>query len=184
MCKLSKGLLAMTVSAVGQTDNHSKLFTIIQTTAAGSVAGYASKYILPVTKQENTINKRAMLNYCRKITNKAKVADFNSLGDKKSLAQDAFIKMAENKENDAFSYSSIKGKVKALGGEDSVAGKEFRSIIREVNSVSSGLTRQFSKAYHFMLKDIRPAAPFVFAGAGIGFFAGFAHNVFKTDISA
>ena len=47
----------MTVSAVGQTDN-SKLFTIVQTTTAGAVAGYASKYILPVTKQENTINTR------------------------------------------------------------------------------------------------------------------------------
>lgn len=173
----------MTVSAVGQTENNSKLFTIIQTTAAGSVAGYASKYILPVTKQENTISKRVMLNYCRKITNKAKVAEFNALGDKKTPAQDTFVKIVENKDNDAFAYSAIKNKVKALGGENSIAGKEFRSIIREVNSVSNNLTRQFSKAYHFMLKDIRPAAPFVVTGAGIGFFAGFAHNVFKTDIS-
>ena len=173
----------MTVSAVGQSDN-SKLYTVIQTSAAGAVAGYAAKYILPVTKQENTINTRTMFNYCRKITNKAKVADFNSLGTQKTQAQDAFIKMAESKKKDAFSFESIKNNVKTLGGEDSVLGKEFRSIIREVNSVSKNLTRQFAKAYNFMLKDIRPAAPFVVAGAGIGFFAGFAHNVFKTDINA
>ena len=51
-------MLAMTVNAVGKSDN---LYTIIQTTAAGSVAGYASKYILPVTKQENSISKSSML---------------------------------------------------------------------------------------------------------------------------
>ena len=173
----------MTVSAVGQTDN-SKLYTIIQTSAAGTVAGYASKYILPVTKQENNINTKTMFNYCRKITNKAKVADFNSLGDKKTPAQDMFIKMANSKEKDAFSFQNIKENVKALGGEDSVAGKEFHSIVREVNAVSKNLTRQFAKAYRFMLKDIRPTTPFVVAGAGIGFFAGFAHNVFKTDVNA
>ena len=89
MCKLSKGLLAMTVNAVGKSDN---LYTIIQTTAAGSVAGYASKYILPVTKQENSISKSSMLNYCRKITNKAKIADLETLGNKKTLAQDTLSK--------------------------------------------------------------------------------------------
>lgn len=181
MCKLSKGLLAMTVNAVGKSDN---LYTIIQTTAAGSVAGYASKYILPVTKQENSISKSSMLNYCRKITNKAKIADLEALGDKKTLAQDAFIKMANSKDKRAFAFSEIGKQVTKLGGEDSVAGKELRGIIREVNSVSTNLTKQFAKAYRFMLEDIRPAAPFVFAGAGVGFFAGFAHNVFKIDINA
>lgn len=173
----------MTVNAVGQSDN-SKLYTIIQTSAAGAVGGYASKYILPVTKQENTINTRTMFNYCRKITNKAKVADLNALGDKKTLAQDAFIKIAQSKKKDAFSFKNIQENVKALGGETSLAGKEFRSLVREVDSVSKNLTRKFAKAYNFMLKDIRPTAPFIVAGAGIGFFAGFAHNVFKTDIDA
>ena len=171
----------MTVNAVGKSDN---LYTIIQTTAAGSVAGYASKYILPVTKQENSISKSSMLNYCRKITNKAKIADLETLGDKKTLAQDTFIKMANSKDKRAFAFSEIGKQVTKLGGEDSVAGKELRGIIREVNSVSTNLTKQFAKAYRFMLKDIRPAAPFVCAGAGIGLFAGFAHNVFKTDINA
>lgn len=141
MCKLSKGLLAMTVNAVGKSDN---LYTIIQTTAAGSVAGYASKYILPVTKQENSISKSSMLNYCRKITNKAKIADLEALGGKKTLAQDAFIKMANSKDKRAFAFSEIGKQVTKLGGEDSVAGKELRGIIREVNSVSTNLTKQFA----------------------------------------
>ena len=44
--------------------------------------------------------------------------------------------------------------------------------------------KQFAVSYNFMLKKIRPAAPFIFVGAGTGFFAGFAHNVFKSGVNA
>lgn len=172
----------MTVSAVGQNDN-SRLYTVVKSTAIGAAAGYAAKYILPVTKQEDTVSRRTMINYCRKITNKARVAEINSARTK-TKAQDVFVKMIESKDKDAFAPKSILAKVKALGGEDSAAGKEFRGIIRDVNDLSKNLTRRFAKSYHHMLKDIRPSAPFIVAGAGIGFFAGFAHNVMKTDFDA
>lgn len=172
----------MTVSAVGTNDN-SKLYTVVKSTAIGAAAGYAAKYVLPITKQEDTVTRRTMINYCRKITNKAKVAEFKADGVK-SKAQDVFVKMIESKDKDAFSLSSLNKKVRALGGEDSAAGKEFRGIIRDVNELSKNLTRRFAKSYHHMLKDIRPSAPFIVAGAGIGFFAGFAHNVMKTDFDA
>ena len=172
----------MTVSAVGQNEN-SKLYTVVKTTAVGAAVGYASKYMLPVTKQEDTINRRTMVNYCRKITNKARVAEIKAEGIK-SKAQDVFVKMVESKDKDAFSLSGIQKKVQALGGENSAAGKEFRAIIRDVNNLSRNLTIRFAKSYHHMLKDIRPSAPFIVAGAGVGFFAGFAHNVMKTDFYA
>ncbi len=172
----------MTVSAVGQNDN-SKLYTVVKSTAIGAAVGYASKYVLPITKQEDTVSRRTMINYCRKITNKERVAEFKA-GGVKTKAQDAFVKMIESKDKDAFSLSSINKKVRALGGEDSAAGKEFRCIIRDVNEVSKSLTRRFAKSYHYMLKDIRPSAPFIVAGAGIGFFTGFANNVMKTDFYA
>ena len=139
----------MTVSAVGQNEN-SKLYTVVKTTAVGAALGYASKYMLPVTKQEDTVSRRTMINYCRKITNKARVAEINSSGTK-TKAQDVFVKMIESKDKDAFSLTSIKKKVKALGGEDSAAGKEFRGIIRDVNDLSKNLTKRFAKSYHFML---------------------------------
>ena len=87
--------------------------------------------------------------------------------------------MIESKDKDAFTQKSLETKLAALGGENSAAGKEFRGIIRDVNAVSSQLTKKFGKAYYRMLKDIRPAVPFVVAGAGVGFLVGFAHNVFK-----
>ena len=172
----------MTVSAVGQNEN-TKLYTVVKTTAVGAALGYASKYMLPVTKQEDTISKRTMINYCRKVTNKAKVAEIKAEGVK-SRAQDVFVKMIESKDKDAFTSKSLSAKVKSLGGENSIDGKEFRGIIRNVDQMSKSLTRRFITAYHVMLKIKRPTVPFLVAGAGIGFLTGFAHNVMKTDFDA
>jgi NAD-dependent DNA ligase len=91
----------MTVSAVGQNDGSSRLNTIIKSTAAGTAAGYAMKYLWPVTEQENDISSRTMINYCRKLTNKAKVQAINSIGVK-SKAQDYFVKMIESGDKEAF----------------------------------------------------------------------------------
>ena len=172
----------MTVSAVGSHDN-SKLNTIVKSTALGMAGGYALKYVYPIQKQENSINSRALINYCRKITNKAKVKEFLKEGVN-SKAKDVFVKMIESNDKTAFNPSSLMKKVKSLGGEESLAGKEFRSIIRNVNEVSSDLSRIFAKGYDFALKYKRPAIPFLVVGAGLGFLAGFAHNVMKTDFDA
>lgn len=172
----------MTVSAVGSHDN-SKLNTIVKSTAVGMAGGYALKYLYPIQKQEDNISRRSMLNYCRKVTNRAKADDFRGNGVK-SKAQDLFIKMIDSNDKDAFTSKSIVKRVKALGGEESLAGKEFRGIIRTVNETSKNLTRRFMTAYHVMLKIKRPAIPFLVAGAGVGFLTGFAHNVMKTDFDA
>lgn len=167
----------MAVRAVGH-ENNSGLYSVTASTIAGGALGYVAKDLAPVTSQETIVDKRAMVNYCRKITNKAKVAEFYKAGIK-TPAQDMFVKMIESKDKDAFTPKSLDTKIAALGGENSQAAKEFRGIIRDVNAVSTQLTKKFGKAYYRMLKDIRPTAPFIVAGAGVGFFAGFAHNVFK-----
>jgi LPS O-antigen subunit length determinant protein (WzzB/FepE family) len=173
----------MTVSAVGQNDGSSRLNTIIKSTAVGTVGGYAMKYLWPVTKQENDITPRTMIKYCRKLTNNAKVQEINSLGVK-TKAQDYFVKMIESGDKEAFTEKSIKDRVKKMGGEDSAAGKEFRAIIRNVNETASQMTKRWAIAYKNMLKQIRPTVPFLVAGAGIGFFTGFTHNVMKCDYNA
>ncbi len=175
----------MTVSAVGQNEN-SRLNTIVKATALGTAGGYALKYLWPVTSQENDFNRRTVINYCRKVTNKNCIAEFKK-NKTLSSAQDMFVKLIEVEEKtnkNAFSFDDISEKVKVLGGEDSAAGKEFRNIIRYVNETSKNMTRKFATAYHLMLKLKRPAIPFLVAGAGIGFFTGFAHNVMKDDYSA
>lgn len=170
----------MTVSAVGRNDN---LSTVATSTAVGAVAGYASKYLLPVTKQEDNVSRRIMINYCRKVINKAKMAEFRSQIAERTPAQDMFIKIAEmHKKDRAFSHTNISKKVKILGGENSAAGKELRSIIRNVDENARSMSKRFTSAYKFTLKKIRPAVPFIVAGAGIGFLTGFIHNVVNNDI--
>ena len=87
----------MTVGAVGHNDN-SRLYTVASSTALGAAAGYASKYLLPVTKQEDTVSRRIMINYCRKVTNKAKIAEIKSQIGEITAAQDAFIKIDYHKD--------------------------------------------------------------------------------------
>lgn len=169
----------MTVRAVGH-DEHSHIGTIVTSTAVGTGAGYALKYLYPVTKQEDDFNAKVMTNYCHKLTNRAKVKEFNEMGVK-TKAQDCFVKMIESGDKEAFQFDRLARKVEALGGESSTAGKEFRGIIRSVNEASSQMLKRWSTAYHMMLKIKRPVVPFLVAGAGVGFLTGFTHNVLKTD---
>lgn len=171
----------MTISAVGQ-DGNSKLYTVASATAVGIGAGVAAKYALPVTKQESILSTRSMLNYCRKMTNRNMAAEFSAKKGNISRAEDVFVKMIESKDRDAFNRDTVTSRVKALGGETSLQGKEFRAIIRNANESAKSMTRKFARAYNFMLKDIRPTAPFIVAGAGIGFLTGFMRNVMRNDI--
>ena len=178
----------MVVRAINQNDGNSRLHTVIKSTAAGTAAGYAMKYIWPVTQQENDMPERVILNACRKATNNAKADEFEKLGTK-SEAQKSFIQMVKDpktleQKRAAFTPESLKARVETLGGESSDAGKEFRGIIRSVNEESSQMAKKLGLAYKMMLKHIRPVVPFLVAGAGIGFFTGFTHNVLKTDYYA
>ena len=172
----------MAISAIRQ-DTDSHLSTVVNSTALGAAGGYTFKYLWPVTRQEDTFNRKVMINYCRKVTNKAKVQEFKEMPEM-TKAQDAFVKMIESKDKNAFTENYINNRVSKLGGEKSSAAKEFRAIIRDVNNSSKEMFKRWGIGYHMMIKYIRPVVPFLVAGAGIGFFVGFAHNVFKTDYMA
>ena len=72
--------------------------------------------------------------------------------------------------------------VKKLGGEDSANGKELRSIIRDVDKSANKVSRRLYSAYKIMLKNRRPAVPFLVAGAGVGFISGIMRNIVKIDV--
>lgn len=169
----------MTVRAVGQNEN-SHIGTVVASTVVGTSTGYALKYLYPVTKQEDDFNSKVMTNYCHKLTNRAKVREFNEAGVR-TKAQDCFVKMIESGDKEAFQFDKLAKKVEILGGESSAAGKEFRGIIRTVNESSAQMFKRWNTAYHMMLKIKRPVIPFLVAGAGVGFLAGFTHNVLRTD---
>lgn len=176
----------MTVSAVGKNDN-SCLNTVAKTTALGAGAGYSMKYLWKVNDQEFGISLRRFINMGRKVANDSKL-DSLPVKAERTPAQDCFVKLIESDkaaksgEKKAFTYENITKKVKELGGEDSAAGKELRGIIRDVNSSARQVSRRLCGAYKMMLKNKRPAIPFLVAGAGAGFMTGIIRNVMKNDV--
>ena len=169
----------MSVSAVGQ-DGHSHIGTILASTSTGLATGYALKYLWPITKQEDDFNTKVMTNYCHKITNRTKVKELQEAGNL-TKAQDCFVKMIESGDKEAFLAGNLNKKVASLGGESSKNRKEFRTIVRTVNETSAQMLKRWNVAYRMMLKLKRPVVPFLVAGAGVGFFAGFTRNVLRTD---
>ena len=176
--------MTMTVKAIGQNQD-SCIYTIVKSTAVGTAGGYAMKYLWPIVKQEETISKRDWVNFSRKQANAEKVKMFQSY-KKMTPAQDAFVKMIDadkgSKVKTSFSPDNISSIIKKLGGEDSVAGKELKAIIKTTNDAAHNLAKDLIINYRRTLKSKRPVIPFLVAGAGIGFIAGFMHNVAKTDV--
>lgn len=170
----------MTVNAVGQNTN-SSLNTVVKYTAVGTAAGYSLKYLWPVIDEENNISKRKFLNLSRKIVNGEKIAEFSAL-PQRTPAKDCFISMAESKDKETFSHSNIEKKIKLLGGKDSAAGKELKTIIKDADIVAKQVARRVIGAYNIALRMKRPLAPFIVTGAGAGFLAGFMHNFIKNDV--
>lgn len=176
----------MTVSAVGKNDN-SCLNTVAKSTVLGAGAGYSMKYLWHVNKQETGISLRRFINMGRKIANDNALASFPPVGER-TPAQDCFVKLIETDKTakgtpkKAFSFVNISKEVQKLGGEDAANGKELRSIIRDVNSSARQVSRRLCGAYKMMLKNKRPAIPFLVAGAGAGFMAGIIRNVIKNDV--
>ena len=171
----------MTVRAVGQNEN-SSLFTVIKSTAVGTGVGYALKYLWPVVGSErNLVHDRYYLNMHHKAANNLKVNEFMAQPER-TPAQDTFIKMAKSKDKRTFAFSNIAEEVKALGGEESVNGKELRAIVKKVNNIATKLCKIDRIGYKLALKYKRPAVPFLVAGGGVGFISGFMNNVVKNDV--
>lgn len=170
----------MTVSAVGKNEN-SSLGTVASSTALGAATGYSLKYLWPVSNQEIDISKKKFINLGRKIANEAQIDKIGELKER-TPAQDCFIKMANSKDKKTFTFDNISKKVKALGGEDSAAGKELKGLIRDANNSAIKISRRLYGAYRIMLKNKRPAVPFLVAGAGAGFITGIIKNVMRNDV--
>lgn len=117
----------MSVSAVQNYDKKNPLSTVIASTTIGGVIGYGAKYAIPLTKNElKDINRRAIVNTSRKDINLHKVNTFKVLKNK-TAAQDAFIKVIDNKEY--FKNPTPKSIADRLGGETTEFGKKILGIL-------------------------------------------------------
>ncbi len=180
----------MTVRAV-ETYNHdrSAFPIVLGGIAAGTGAGYALKYILPVTENENNFSKRAIINSSRKIANQNMVNDIQAAAKASSspltLAQDTFVKMIENKGgNEGFKAKNITTKIKELNKKVPGAGKEYENIVSTVNEVARTKSERLIKACKLMVKSERPLAGFLVPGAILGLLGGAFVNAFRDSRQA
>ena len=118
----------MSVSAVQKYENKSPLSTVLLSTAIGGGIGYYSKTAIGLTKNEKKdINYKAIVNSSRKSVNLNKANSFKIL-KQRTEAQDAFIKMIDNKE--PFKNPTLKDLAERLGGETTETGKK---VLAEIN---------------------------------------------------
>ncbi|MBP3924426.1 hypothetical protein J6E39_04210 [bacterium] len=171
----------MTIEAIHSSNDNGMLSTVVKASSIGAGLGYLAKYTVPVHADEKDARYHQVMKITRVESAKIKadaIEDIRNVKNK-SLAQDTFIKMIDNKEK--ITSENINKKIKKLGGENSVDAIEFKNIISGINESAADLTRRCKRIYSGIIKKSRPASPFIAAGALSGLFIGIAHNVLKTN---
>lgn len=160
--------------------------TIVKATAIGGVAGYAAKYMLPLTSDEMDDEFKGAMNIIKTESKKAKAKSIDTLRKipNKTLAQDTFIKMVDVENNESLSKIGRAFKMKKVVEEAKLSDADkiqLRSIISNVNEKAGDMFKRCAKAYEGAVKRTRHTGMFVAAGVVTGFAAGLAHNILRTD---
>lgn len=166
--------------------NETSFPTIMKTSALGGVAGYAAKYMLPLTSDEMDDEFKGAIEIIRRESKKAKAKSIDTLRNipEKTLAQDTFIKMIDVKNEEGLSKIGRAFKMKKVFEEAKLTDADkvqLKSIMSSVNEKAANMFKRCSSAYEGAVKKTRQTGMFVAAGIAAGFIAGLAHNILKTD---
>lgn len=160
----------MAVNAIQKNKDNPPRMGYIKSIVAGSVAGYALKYVLPVASREKTDQSyKESLRQIRMETKRNKINSINEIRNSKTKTQseDLFIKMYDNKEINAAKMKSLQDPQKT----------DIKNIISKINASSKELFKQRQKTINAVTKDIRPTAPFIITGITVALLTAFAYNV-------
>ncbi len=159
--------------------NHENTRTIIgplaQGAAIGAAAGVAGKYLIPLTAEEKKSDEYIKIS--RKVQEQKNAYNFrtqkyiNSLmaKDKRSLAEDEFIKMFDGAvEGQKIKPSKIKTAINNIVEKNPNELFEFKRICKNSSDVAEQTAKQFMSAYNLITKHIRPLTFFIATGAIIG----------------
>ncbi len=166
--------------------NENTFPTIVKASAVGGIAGYAAKYMLPLTSDEMDDEFKGAINIIREQSKKAKAKSIEALKKipDKTPAQDTFVKMVavENEAGVSKIGRALKMKKVFENAKLTDADKiQLRSIISNVNEKAVDMFKRCTSAYEGAVKKTRSTGAFVAAGIAVGFLAGLAHNILKTD---
>lgn len=176
----------MKTQAVQNNEQKRAFPTILKTTAAGCIAGYAAKYMLPLTDEEMDSEYRETIKLIRKHTNKTKGRYLEEIRNipNKTLAQDTFVKMmdaADGKDLNTVQKAVSMNKVmkSAALGESDLAQLKF--MMKNINHKAKVLTNKYISAYEGVIKKSRPLAWLLVPGAIVGFTTGLAKNIITSE---
>ncbi len=181
----------MAIQAINRNErtHHSALTTLGQGALAGAAAGYAGKYLLPLTHEEkNSDEYIKVTDKIRKQKTEYSIRTekyLNGMKAKKnrSLAEDEFIRLFDGmKEGDHVKPGRIRKALQTLNAENPLEALEFRNICRETSKIAEDTAKQCIQAYKLVTKHIRPTAFFVTTGAVAGAAIALIGDTLKTDV--
>lgn len=166
----------------------SSFLPMVEGAALGTVAGYATKYILPLTQEEKSTDEyikiKNQINVQKTQYNfrTAKVVASLRGKETRSLAEDQFIKMFDGlKDGDHVKHSSIRNAMKNLQDNPEQL-REFKRVCKATSEVASTTAKQCLAAYNLVTKHIRPTSFFLVSGAVVGAVMSLFNDILKTEV--
>lgn len=181
----------MTIQSINvyQRTHHSALATLGQGALAGAAAGYAGKYLLPLTHEEK--NSDEYIKVTDKIRQQKteysvrteKYLDGMKAKKNRSLAEDEFIKLFDGmSEGDHVKPGRIRKALQTLEANNRLEALEFKNICKETSKIAEDTAKQCIQAYKLVTKHIRPTAFFVTTGVVAGTAIALIGDALKTDV--
>lgn len=181
----------MAVHAInGQERTHNNAFQILgQGVVVGAAAGYAGKYVLPLTHEEkNSDEYIKVMNKIREqkteyTVRTKKYLDGMLAKKNRSMAEDEFIKLFDGmKEGEHVKAGRIRKAIQTLEAKNPLEALDFRNICKETSKIANDTARQCERAYKLVTKHIRPTSFFVVTGAVVGTALSVLSNALKTEV--
>lgn len=179
----------MRTNAIQNNEHRSIFVPAAQGAAVGTAAGWAGKYILPLTYEEknsdeyvkvkNRINDQKMTFSFRT----QKYIDSLIAKDSHSVAEDEFIKMFDGmKDGEKMKLSKIRTAINNITQKKPGELLDFKRICKNSSKVAEKTAKRFMNAYDLTTKHLRPAGFFLAAGALTGAGVALANDILKVRV--
>ena len=188
---MSRRVKIMKTNAVHSYENrHTILAPLVQGAAIGAVAGGIGKYVVPLTTEEK--NSDEYIKIANRVNDQKTAYNFrtqkyiDSLAakDKRSLAEDEFIKMFDGmQEGQKMKPSKIRTAINNIMAKNPNELFEFKRICKNSSDVAEQTAKQFMSAYNLVTKQIRPMSFFLATGAVLEAFVALVNDAIKVKIN-
>lgn len=161
----------MAVDALQKNQNSPTQVSYLKYSATGALAGYALKYLIPVTYSERDEDYNAILKENQQNAAKRKTDEVEKIRDseKKSELTDTFIRMHDSETLTPENIQKLESPLK----------ENLLNMLDRLNSQSQEFITKGKKNLDTITKSIRPTHVFVGTGLAIGFLTAVGTNILR-----